>query len=42
MIASTEGPDEDGKWGVALSNEQADAIITLFRDLPDGERYILL
>jgi hypothetical protein len=47
LIASIEGPDDDDAWGVALSNEQSDDIITLFRDLPDEtgkkrERHILL
>ena len=42
LIASTEGPDDNEEWGVALSKEQADDIISLFRDLPDGERHILL
>ena len=47
LIASIEGPDDNDEWGVALSNEQCDDIITLFRDMPDEkgkerERHILL
>ena len=35
MIAGTDGPD-------TLSDEQADAIIDMFRDWPDKQRYIPL